>query len=400
MQEQEVRSRFSRRKILIPVLLGLAVACWLLWGTLSEVRYYEVPAGSGQYTWSDGNSNKVIDFGSDEDFSPSENGNYSKETFTEALVNIEWTWFSTFAIFMALIMMVVRDFCYMWRIRILTDKELSWRQSFHVIMIWEFASAMTPGIVGGAAVAMFILNREKISLGRATSLVMITAMLDELFYILIVPVMVLIVGTATMFPAELTSQLFGKETSVIGIFWLAIILISLVTILLFIAVFVAPVAFKKLLLFFCKLPFLKKLRIKAEKTGDDIILTSHELRGKPFSFWIQAFLATAFSWTGRFLVINFLILAFSPYADQFVIFARQLSMWVILLISPTPGGSGIAEFAFSGFLSEFIPFGLAGILALIWRVISYYPYLFFGAVILPAWLQKTRNSSAHSVQND
>jgi uncharacterized protein (TIRG00374 family) len=82
-------------------------------------------------------------------------------------------------------------------------------------------------------------------------------------------------------------------------------------------------------------------------------------------------------------------MAFNPLADQFIIFARQLSMWVILIVSPTPGGSGIAEFVFSGFLSEFIPFGLAGILTVLWRLISYYPYLFIGAIVLPRWLGKS-----------
>jgi len=291
----------------------------------------------------------------------------------------------------ALLMMVVRDAAYMWRIRVLTDKALTWRQSFRVIMIWEFASAMTPGVVGGAAVAMFILNREKVNMGKATALVMITALLDELFYILIVPVLMLIAGTASLFPIDLTRSVFGMELHIQGIFWLAFCIIALITLLLFIAVFLAPGMFRRLLIFFTRLPFLRRFRTRAEKTGNDIVLTSSELRGKPLSFWMQAFLATMLSWTGRFLVINFIIMAFNPLADQFIIFARQLSMWVILIVSPTPGGSGIAEFVFSGFLNEFIPFGLAGILAVLWRLISYYPYLFIGAIVLPRWLGKSKD---------
>jgi len=50
------------------------------------------------------------------------------------------------------------------RIRALTDQELSWRQSFNVIMLWEFASALAPGMLGGGFVfAIFILNRERIN---------------------------------------------------------------------------------------------------------------------------------------------------------------------------------------------------------------------------------------------
>lgn len=57
------------------------------------------------------------------------------------------------------------------------------------------------------------------------------------------------------------------------------------------------------------------------------------------------------------------------------------------MISPTPGGTGVAEFAFNGFLQDFIPVGLARLLVVLWRLISYYPYLFIGAFVLPHWLR-------------
>ena len=75
-------------------------------------------------------------------------------------------------------------------------------------------------------------------------------------------------------------------------------------------------------------------------------------------------------------------------SDHFLIYGRQLVMWVILLISPTPGSTGVAEFAFNGFLKDFIPFGLAGLLVVFWRLISYYPYIFIGAFVLPKWLKR------------
>lgn len=79
---------------------------------------------------------------------------------------------------------------------------------------------------------------------------------------------------------------------------------------------------------------------------------------------------------------------FTDVGSHFLIYGRQLVMWVIMLISPTPGGTGIAEFAFDGFLKDFIPIGLAGLLVVLWRLISYYPYLFIGAIILPKWFRK------------
>ncbi|HAA01400.1 MAG TPA: TIGR00374 family protein [Flavobacteriales bacterium] len=388
-----IKKTFSRWRIMLPLLLGLAVAFWMVRNAVAEEKFVE--SERGNYIWTDTNRNGIVDFSNANDFSPvAEGGNFRRISFAESWRSIDWTWYSSLCILLACFMMVLRDAAYMWRIRILTDKELSWRQSFRVIMVWEFASAMTPGVVGGAAVAMFILNREKINMGRSTALVLITALLDELFYILIVPVLILIAGSASLFPVEFTGNFLGMEFGVLEVFWIAFGIIAAITVLLFAGIFIVPQGLRSLLLFFCRLPFLRRLKEKAERTGNDIVIASTELRGKSRSFWLQAFLATVISWTGRFLVINFLIMAFAPMADQFIVFARQLSMWVLLMVSPTPGGSGIAEFAFSGFLAEFVPFGLAGMLAVLWRLISYYPYLLIGAMVIPGWLSHTSDTVA------
>jgi uncharacterized protein (TIRG00374 family) len=87
-------------------------------------------------------------------------------------------------------------------------------------------------------------------------------------------------------------------------------------------------------------------------------------------------------------VVNCLILAFHSGNDQVLIFARQLIMWIIMLISPTPGSSGVAEIVFTSFLSEFITHGLQDAMSLLWRIISYYPYLVIGAIFLPRWIRR------------
>ena len=122
------------------------------------------------------------------------------------------------------------------------------------------------------------------------------------------------------------------------------------------------------------------------ETGTDLIHTSRMFRNKSLFFWVKVFTATFFSWTARYWVVNFLLLAFFLVDDHILIFARQLVMWVMMLVSPTPGGSGFAEFVFSRYLGDFIPLGFAVVMALIWRLVSYYPYLFIGAIMLPRWL--------------
>jgi len=311
----------------------------------------------------------------------------------EKFRQISWTGYSTFWFVIALLMVATRDLGYMYRIRHLTDKKISWRNSFDVIMLWEFASAITPSVVGGSGVAIFIVNREGVSMGKSTAVVMITAFLDELFYVVTVPVIILIVGFEHLFPLALQKSIFGIDLGVRELFFVGYGFIVVLISVIFYAIFIDPGKFKNLLTTVFRLPFLRKWRTSAAETGDEIIVTSKELKGKPRSFWLKAFGATLFSWTARFWIVNFLILSFSAAVisggDHFLIYARQLVMWVILLISPTPGGTGVAEFAFSGFLEDFIvPSGIAVSLALLWRLLSYYPYLVMGVIILPRWIRR------------
>src|SRR3954468_18003418 len=107
---------------------------------------------------------------------------------SQAFNSIHWTWTSSFWIFMALVMMVIRDGAYMVRIRALTDDQLNWRQAFNVIMLWEFASALAPGMLGGGCIfAIFIINREKINMGKSITAVMLSSFQDGIFLAVMAP---------------------------------------------------------------------------------------------------------------------------------------------------------------------------------------------------------------------
>ena len=341
-KRNKVRELFTPKKIEIPIVIGLVVSFYMLWSNTD---------------WDE----------------------FSK---------VNWGWKSLFWMFIALLMMAIRDLAYMYRIRVLTDKQITWRNSFDVIMLWEFASAITPSIVGGTGVALYILNKEGLNAGKSTALVMITALLDELFYIVTVPVVLLFIGTQYLFPIELQKEILGFTLSAKGVFIIGYCFILMLTLIITLGVFVNPNFIKKILIKVFTISWLKRWKANVDQLGEDLIKTSKELKGKPARFWLKAFAATMFSWTARFWVVNFLLLAFTPVADHLLVYGRQLVMWVIMLISPTPGGAGVAEFAFQGFLADFTPIGLGGLLAVLWRLLSYYPYLFIGAIILPKWLKK------------
>ncbi|MCX6330776.1 MAG: hypothetical protein NTZ85_14840 [Bacteroidia bacterium] len=66
----------------------------------------------------------------------------------------------------------------------------------------------------------------------------------------------------------------------------------------------------------------------------------------------------------------------------------------MMLITPTPGGSGFAEAIIKGYISDAIPAdpehvkNIALAMVIIWSIISYYPYLIIGASIVPGWIQR------------
>lgn len=301
--------------------------------------------------------------------------------------HLHWTTTSSFFVFISLVLMSIRDLAYMYRIRVLTDMKLNWKKSFQTIMLWEFSSALTPSVVGGSAVAFFIVSKELKNVGKATAIVMITALLDELFYIVMVPLMFIFIPYHALI-IEGNFDLFNLGQFPTGIIFLLgyFFILSLTSIISF-AIFFRPVYFKNLLITVFSFKLLNRWKESVAKVGDEIIITSEEMKGKDLGFWLKAVGATFASWTARFLVVNALILAFMAAGDQLMIFARQLVMWVILLISPTPGGSGIAEFMLPKFLGEYTG-TFANEIALIWRLISYYAYLIIGAIVLPIWLRR------------
>lgn len=388
--ENELRKTFSLRKVLVPVLIGMLAAGWLLWRDLGKERFERAVTGRGDHRWTDQNGNGMADLTDAAEFTPVETGtgDFVKMSTGAVLRTIDWTWHSTAWIFLALVATAFRDLGYIFRIRILSDGHLNWRQAFNVTFLWEFASALTPSVVGGSGIAMFIIGREGIELGRATAIVLVTALMDELFYVIMVPLLFLAVGMQDLFPAQLDNAFWGMPIKTI--FMVGYLFILVLVLAIFYGVFFRPRAFKFALLRVFKLPFLRRWRPEVIQVGDDIVTTSRELRGKPKRFWVKAFAATCFSWANRFLVINLIVAAFFPVSDHLLLYARQLIMWVILLISPTPGGSGVAEIAFSGFFSDILPaVGYIGAVAVVWRLLSYYLYLFMGTVILPRWLRNT-----------
>ncbi|MCG8310542.1 MAG: flippase-like domain-containing protein [Cytophagales bacterium] len=290
-------------------------------------------------------------------------------------------------ILLAILVFFSRFAGYIFRIRSITNNELSWKSSLYVIILWEFASAVTPSVVGGTAVAVFILWKENIKPGKALGYVLLTAVFDNLFFVLLAPI-ALFLGMESIFPSNSESSHI-LEDSLSALFFLSYGLIALYTFVMAFALLINPRLFKWVLIKITSLKYLRKWRYAAYERGTEMILASEQLKGMGAKFWIYLSLSTVFIWSSRYLLLNFLMSAFTRISlnEHVLIFGKQIILWVVMLISPTPGSSGTAEAIFPSFFKMYLG-DYTIIVNILWRLFTYYPYLLLGAIFLPRWIKR------------
>jgi glycosyltransferase 2 family protein len=337
---KKLLENFSTRRILIPVVIGLGVVAYML---------YRDPAAR--------NLGALLD------------------------AKVHW-------LLITVLVLVVRDAGYMYRIRHITEKALNWRQSVDVIMLWEFASCVMPSVVGGSTVATFIINKEGIPLGKSLAYVMVTAMLDNLYFVVAAPI-VLLITRGNVFP-DVAGLSFSVSSSLEVAFLVSYALMGLYAFIMVYALFFKPQAVKRLLLRVTSFPFLRRWRPSAFKHGNELVLASYQIKGKSWRYWWHAGLSTVFVWTARYYVVSCIIAAFLhlSFNEHLLIFARNFVWKVVLLVAVTPGGAGIVEGTFKVFFQDFITPSLLVMILLFYRIVTYYLYLVLGSVFLPRWMAR------------
>ena len=300
---------------------------------------------------------------------------------------------------LALLFVFGRDFGLAWRFHTIAAGDLTWKRAWRTDIMCAFTSAITPSVVGGSALAIFYLNREGIKLGRATALTLTTLFLDELFFVVFCPVILLILPWDDLFGMP-GLEAGGSELFLGGVklvFWLVYAGICVWTAILYIAIIGRPEASQRVLKHIASWRWLRRWHEHIEAMADNMVATSSWVKGRSLRWWAQVFGGTVLSWFSRYFVVNALFWAFVPAASGLLVFGRQFVVWVVLMVSPTPGGSGISEWLFANYYGDLIgDLGIAAVLALVWRLFSYYIYLIAGVALLPGYFGKKARNNCQS----
>lgn len=331
-------------RIILPVILGIAVVFYLFWRQFDPVEFAQISWESHTLIW----------------------------------------------LFVAVIFLVIRHLAYAARLRLLSQGAFSWKKSIELIFIWEFSSAVSPTSVGGSAVALFVLSQEDLPTSKTTTIVIYTIVLDTIFFILTIPLLLLLFGASIIRPGlQSLTMLDGWGLT----FFAAFLFMALYGLFFFYGLFIQPRQLKALLLSISRIKLLKKYREKIANLGNGFVEASKEIKKREWQFHLKAFLTTLVAWSFRFLVIIAVIAAIikqlpMTLADLGRLYARLETMFVILAFSPTPGGAGFHEVVFGGFLKDYVPAGIAVVVASIWRLLTYYSYLLAGAIVIPQWFRR------------
>ncbi len=294
-----------------------------------------------------------------------------------------------------LLMLAVKDTAYIMRMKYISEGRIPFHRGFYVIILWEFANAVTPSFIGGTGVAIFILMMERLSFGRSLAYVAVMAIMDDLFFVIAAP-LVFLLASQPVFPQVSDAQeVLGKSLQ--GIFYSSYGLLVLYSLLMSYGVLINPRGFKRLILRITSFRLLRRVRRWAYHQANEIVLAGRALRNKGFSYWLPIIFFTIIAWSARYALVNVLLSENQALAiaDHLMVFGRHVILWIIMLLSPTPGSSGTAEYFFQLFYGTYSTYNPT-LQALLWRLSTYYPYLLLGALLLPRWLrdglQKNRES--------
>ncbi len=318
-----------------------------------------------------------------------------REFDTDALKKIDLSLEFFLGVGLAVLLFALQNVMLSLRFRHLCSKRISFSQSFRINVLCEFTSAVTPSAVGGSGLAFIYLNREGVTMGRSIFTMFAALLADEAFIAVSSFLLYVLVPSRTLF---CMAENMGGNTVAVHewikggihvVFLFSTLIVAVWSFILYLLLLHRPQALGWVMKGCCKIPFLRRFRTKVEKFSEEMAMASVEAKREGIRFWAQLMGYTTVAWLARFAIVMAILMAFHVQGNMLVAWSRQWVMWMISILSPTPGGSGLAELMFRLYYSDFLPDASVAILAaMLWRMIFYYPFLVMGALALPKWISK------------
>ncbi len=267
------------------------------------------------------------------------------------------------------------------RLSYVSHDKLSFLGGIKGQLAWDFASNITPSLVGGAPMAAYYIaksnrvdDRAPIRIGDVTAFMMFILLLDQAWFTLSVPVLLI----AAVFMEVIPSSAGAVGSYTASIYF---ILFMVWTVLFGYATLYRPQLLGKIADGICRIWFLQRFRERVRQEMEEYQDRAKMLRSQPVSFFVRGLILTGMTWVSRYLLVVLIVWSVFPDVNHFLLFMRSIAMTISALILPTPGGAGGIEALYVLYFTSMMPTVFLAPTLLIWRFLGYYIFLGFGVIM-------------------
>lgn len=278
-------------------------------------------------------------------------------------------------------------FWFIWgaRLKVLSnaiDKnvKISIIEATKIVIANLFLSSITPSMAGGEPVRIYLLNKDGMSVGSSTAVVLGERLIDAVFMIVTVPIAFFVY-----------KDLIENDYLSLGL------VIAMIFFIIGILIFVYAIKFpdktkafliaitSKLIRFSKKKKSSKKIvnKINREVNNFHNSMVFFVKEGRK-AFFLGAVL-TVMLWSTGFMIPSMILMSLGLPPFFVESYMAQLLLLIIVMLPTTPGSSGIAELGINGLYMILLGASneyLIGIFVLLFRLITYHMNLIAGAVFM------------------
>lgn len=257
-------------------------------------------------------------------------------------------------------------------------ESLSFKQTLGVVWINYFGSAITPMQSGGGPFQIFLLYKSGVSVGKSVAITLVRTLQVLFLLALVVP-----------FSLVAEPEFFSKHCVLRYFVAYVIFFVSVSAFLLVVSV-LRPQWIKRwssgFLVRMKRIGVLKPKRLLRAARWVNREIDSYSVNIRLFFstgrkwFFISLFVAVAHLWV-YMSVMPCLILAMGFDVEYMQCMLAESLLLFLLYFVPTPGGSGAAEGGAAAVFALFVPWNLAGVMAVAWRLLSEYTGVALGTFI-------------------
>ncbi len=257
---------------------------------------------------------------------------------------------------------------------------LTFCQAFVTGIAAEFGVAATPGGVGGTLIRIIFLRKSGFSLTVGASIIMADAILDVLFFVILMPFALIIMKNDPSW-----SSVIGRfsDMPLAGLAGVFVILLIVGAVILKKGSSWArwfedsleriDVARRKRLS-----SHLRYARWKSRNALVRVFGTTNYMIKNHFLSLGVAFVLTSIQWLCRYGVLPVVLMTFAADTSFLPLIVVQGILLVMSFVVILPGGGGAVDVLTTLVLKQFVPASAAGVIQVICRIFTYHLYLLAG----------------------